>query len=111
MIASNSEQFLKFLDYVEAMLNHGVDPNVSSSKTWRPVLLAALQARPAVLEVLKRFSGSGKTGSKPVRFDVWTEDSAETVLHLVLKKSVVRQLAGGIGTEKELKDAESKYDS
>ena len=92
-------------------MDHGVDANHSKSKTWRPVLLAASRGHSNVLEVLRRFSETGKTGqtgSKPVRFDVWTEDSEETVLHLVLKKSLLRALQGGVGTEKEIKEIEKR---
>ncbi len=89
-------------------MDHSVDANQSKSKTWKPVLLAASRGHPNVLQVLKRYSETGKTGSKPVRFDVWTEDSEETVLHLVLKKSLLRALQGGVGTEKEIKEIEKR---
>ena len=97
-----------FPDHVEALLSHGVDPNFSSSKSDRPVLLAAHHARPGVLDVLKRFSGPGKTGSRPVCFNVWSESESDTVLHHVLKKSSVRSRIGGIGTEKDLKEIDSR---
>ncbi len=96
-------------DYVEALLAAGVDPNIGKAKTWRPVLLAASRGHASVLEVLKRqTAAAGKTGQKPVRFDVWTEDSAETVLHLVLKKSLLRAMQGGVGTDEQIKEVETR---
>ena len=73
----------------------------------RPVLLAAAKGQHSVLEVLKQ-NLSEKTSSKPVRFDVWSEESDETVLHLVLKKSLVRAMQGGVGTQKQIKEIENK---
>jgi hypothetical protein len=73
----------------------------------RPVLLAADNGQHEVLEALKQ-NLSEKTGSKPVRFDVWSEKGAETVLHLVLKKSLLRAMQGGVGTEKQIKEIEKR---
>ena len=89
-----------------------MDPNVGKAKTWRPVLLAASRGHASVLEVLKRqTAAAGKTGQKPVRFDVWTEDTAETVLHLVLKKSLLRAMQGGVGTDEQIQEVENRSES
>ena len=88
-------------------MKYGVDPNFSKSKSMRPVLLAASKGHHSVLQVLKQ-DLSEKTGSKPVRFDVWSEEGEETVLHLVLKKSLLRALQGGVGTEKQIKEIENR---
>jgi len=68
------------------------------------VLIAAEKAHPKVLAQLKRFSSK----SHPARFDLWHESTQETVLHLALKKEMVRALIGGIGTPEQIKDYEQR---
>lgn len=95
-------------NYVKVLLDYGVDPNYSKSKSWRPVFLGAGRGHANVLIQLKEHS-SNKHGHKPVRFDTWTEDGEETVLHLVLKKSLSRALQFGVGSEKDVKEIDQRY--
>ena len=71
----------------------GVDPNFATDETSkRPVLLAAEKGHWRVLQAFKKYNfdqiSLGSTGFKRnmVNFAVWTRNSDETVLHLVLRK-------------------------
>ena len=71
----------------------GVDPNFAADETSkRPVLLAAEKGHWRVLQAFKKYNfdqiSLGSTGFKRnmVNFAVWTRNSDETVLHLVLRK-------------------------
>ena len=79
--------------HVALLLDHGVNPNLATmEQPWRPVLLAAQRGHHGVLAVLANHTekGSGVT----TNWAVWSRDTEETVLHLVLKKSHKVALAG-----------------
>ena len=74
-------------------ISAGVDPNFATDEIpKRPVLLAAEKGHWKALQVLKKYNydqiSLGSTGQKrnKVNFAVWTRNSDETVLHLVLRK-------------------------
>ena len=71
----------------------GIDPNFAADETSkRAVLLAAEKGHWRVLQTFKKYNfdqiSLGSTGFKRnmVNFAVWTRNSDETVLHLVLRK-------------------------
>ena len=93
--------------HVALLLDYGVNPNLSTKEQpWRPVLLAAQRAHHGVLAVLATHTeeGAGVT----TNWAVWSRDTEETVLHLVLKKSHKVALAG---TGRDDGEQEARYRS
>ena len=81
------------------ILKAGVDPNFATDETRkRPVLLAAEKGQWKVLQTFKQHnydyvatsSNCGSFKQSIVNFAVWTKDSDETVLHLALKRPLLR---------------------
>ena len=73
----------------------GVDPNIAKDEEKkRPVLFAAERGHWKVLQAFKRHNYELEVLSgqkiKTVKFDVWTKDKDETVLHLALKRPLLR---------------------
>eukprot|EP00095_Tigriopus_kingsejongensis_P000143 maker-scaffold188_size271682-snap-gene-1.26 protein:Tk00143 transcript:maker-scaffold188_size271682-snap-gene-1.26-mRNA-1 annotation:"transient receptor potential cation channel protein painless" len=97
-------------DYVEVLLDAGVNSNYGTKEnSWRPVLLAAARGHFDVLEVFKRYNQKCMKGSPQTNVGVWTRDTRETILHLILKKSFRRNLQGIYPTPEEISRWDEKY--
>lgn len=97
-------------DYVELLLSAGVSTNwATTENNWRPVLLAASRGHYEVLEVFKRFNQKGMNRQPLTNFGVWTTDTRETILHLILKKSFRRNLQGISPTHGEISHWDERY--
>ena len=97
--------------FVSILLNFGVNPNiVTEENSTRPMLLAAQRGHYETLGCFvdhfqKNFT---RQNSVVTNFAVWSRDSKETVLHLVLKKSHKKALLG-IGSTSELTKQDMNY--
>ncbi|TRY61944.1 hypothetical protein TCAL_10560, partial [Tigriopus californicus] len=97
-------------DYVQVLLSAGVGSNLATTENnWRPVLLAAARGHYDVLEVFKRFNQKAMNRQPLTNFGVWTTDTRETILHLILKKSFRRNLQGISPTLDEINHWDDKY--
>ena len=67
-----------------------VNPNISTEKEERPVLIAARLGNYRVLEEFKRYNTSKKVKA-PADFAVWTKANEDTVLHLVLTRNTLQE--------------------
>jgi len=91
--------------HLSLLLNHGVNPDVTTAEQpWRPVLLAAQRGHHEVLAALA--AHTERAVGATTNWAVWSRDTEETVLHLVLKKSHKSALAG-LGLE--LAGQEERY--
>ena len=101
IIAMNKNGVLniKMHNHKRIILKAGVDPNFATDETRkRPVLLAAEKGQWKVLQTFKQHNyeyGASSSDSvsfkqSTVNFAVWTKDSDETVLHLALKRPLLR---------------------
>ena len=92
--------------FVSVLLNSGVNPNITTEENAnRAVLLAAARGHHETLQCFidhhQRLGGRGNS----TNLAVWTRDTKETVLHLILKKSQKKALVG-LGSSSDL----VKYD-
>ncbi|XP_023344392.1 transient receptor potential cation channel protein painless [Eurytemora carolleeae] len=99
--------------FVTQLLNHGVNPNLYSVENpVRPVLLASYRGHYQVLSVfveeLETALSLGKVSKVSPNFAVWSRDTQETCLHMILKKSHSKALLG-LGSDSELKGLDEDY--
>ena len=93
--------------FVRILLNSGVNPNiVTEENASRPILLAAHRGYYETLQCFIDHNQKNKTNA--TNFAVWTRDTKETVLHLILKKSHKKALLN-IGSSEDMKKHDANY--
>ena len=95
--------------FVSVLLDCGVNPNITTEENAsRPVLLAAVRGHHetvlAFIEHHQKLAGRGNS----TNFAVWTRDTKETILHLILKKSQKKALMG-LGSSSDLVKYDTDY--
>ena len=98
-------------NFVLSLLNFGANPNsVTQENPTRPVLLAAQRGHHEVLGCfVDHFQRNiSRQNSMVTNFAVWSRDTKETALHLVLKKSHKKAMLG-IGSESDLNKQDTNY--
>ena len=95
--------------FVSVLLSSGVNPNITTEENAsRPVLLAAARGHHETLQCFidhhQRLAGRANS----TNFAVWTRDTKETVLHLILKKSQKKALVG-LGSSSDLVKYDTDY--
>jgi len=97
--------------FVQNLLNFGVNPNsVTQENPTRPVLLAAYRGHYETLDCfVSHFQRNiSRQNSVLTNFAVWSRDTNETILHLVLKKSHKKAYLG-IGSTSDLNKQDANY--
>ena len=93
--------------FVRLLLNYGVNPNITTEENAsRPVLLAAQRGHHETLQCFIDHNQKNKMNN--TNFAVWTRDTKETVLHLILKKSHKKALLG-VGSSADLTKQDVNY--
>ena len=95
--------------FVTILLNFGVNPNITTEENaGRPVLLAALRGHHETIQCFIDHHQKLKGRANSTNFAVWTRDTKETILHLILKKSQKKALLG-VGSKSELLKFDADY--
>ena len=96
-----------FYQHVTMLLNHGVNPNMTTEENaTRPVLLAAQKGHYKTLQCFLEHNQKMKVNK--TNFAIWTRDTKETILHLILKKSNKKALLG-VGLKSEINEQDLNY--
>ena len=93
--------------FVSLLLTFGTNPNITTQENaTRPVLLAAMRGHHETVQCFVDHNLKNKVNG--TNFAVWTRDTKETILHLILKKSHKKALLG-VGSVSDLKIQDENY--
>ena len=98
---------LGYHQFVAVLLSGGVNPNITTEENGtRPILLAAQRGHYEAIQCFIDHNQKNKVNR--ANLAVWTRDTKETIMHLILKKSHKKAMLG-ISSQSDLQKQDVNY--